>query len=84
MKTNDKRTNTLANKRQAVFTALACEYKPEIDSDDLFNIEVDLGSAIARTDYRIKSLKDKLDAVERPEMTVPSVEYLTISPSENP
>lgn len=65
MKTNDKRTNTLANKRQAVFTALACEYKPEIDSDDLFNIEVDLGSAIARTDYRIKSLKDKLDAVER-------------------
>jgi len=64
-KTNDKRTNTLANKRQAVLTALAVEYKPEITSDDLFNIEVDLGSAIARTDYRIKSLKDKIDAVDR-------------------
>ena len=65
MKTNDKHTNIQASKRDAVMTALAVEYKPEIDHDDLFNIEVDLGSSIARTDYRINSLQSKLDEVTR-------------------
>ncbi len=60
MKTNDKLTNIQARKRDAVMSALAVEYKPEIEFDDLFNVEVDLSSAIARTDYRIKSCKANL------------------------
>tara|TARA_S200002703_G_scaffold145593_1_gene140046 strand:+ start:749 stop:1252 length:504 start_codon:yes stop_codon:yes gene_type:complete len=65
MKTNDKLTNIQARKRDAVMSALAVEYKPEIEFDDLFNVEVDLSSAIARTDYRIKSLQSKLDEVSQ-------------------
>lgn len=65
MKTNDKYTNIQAAKRGNVLTALAVEYKSEIDFDDLFNIEVDLGSAIAKTDARIKSLETKLDEVSQ-------------------
>ena len=65
MKTNDKLTNIQARKRDAVMSALAVEYKPEIEFDDLFNVEVDLSSAIARTDYRIKSLQGKLDEVSQ-------------------
>ena len=65
MKTNDKLTNIQARKRDAVMSALAVEYKPEIEFDDLFNVEVDLSSAIARTDFRIKSLQGKLDEVSQ-------------------
>jgi len=61
MKTNDKQTHIISTKYDAVMSGLELMYAPETEHDDLFNIEVQLSSAIQNLQFKINTFKAKVD-----------------------
>ena len=63
MDTQSKREVTLDQMTQSMLTGMKIIYKPMIDNDDMYNLDVELSSEISKLEFGKANLEKKLDQV---------------------
>ena len=64
MDQQSKREVTLDQMTQSILTGMKIIYKPMIDNDDMYNLDVELSSEISKLEFSKANLEKKLDQVE--------------------
>lgn len=64
MDQQSKREVTLDQMTQSILTGMKIIYKPMIDNDDMYNLDVELSSEISKLEFAKANLEKKLDQVQ--------------------